>query len=186
VEAARMTIPAEEAASALRDAEAAAGRSTQARGYEAASGHLLLWGVIWAFANAAGQFNERAGETAWSVLVVVGILGSTFLGARQRQAKGAMLKAVMMGGAIGGFGAGVQVVVHPLSFCQTGAIASLVVGAVYMATGTVIGLRLSAVGFGVMVATVAGWLFLRDWFSLWDAVVGGGGLILGGLWMRKA
>ena len=36
-----------------------------------------------------------------------------------------------------------------------------------------------------MAATLVGWLFLRNWFLLWSAVVGGGALILGGLWFRR-
>jgi hypothetical protein len=29
-----------------------------------------------------------------------------------------------------------------------------------------------------------GWVFAREYFMLWSAVAGGGGLVLGGLWLR--
>jgi hypothetical protein len=186
VEAARMTIPAEEAASALRDAEAAAGRSAQARGYQSSSTYLFVWGAIWALANVAGQISQAAGAVAWTVLVVAGVIASTILGRRQATGSGSVLKSLLVAAAIGGFGGCVQVVVPPLSLVQANALASLAVGAVYIALGSVIGLRLSAVGAAMMAATVVGWLFLREWFFLWSAVVGGGGLILGGLWFRRA
>src|ERR1700742_2680801 len=105
-----MTIPAEEAASALRDAEAAAGRSAQAHGYRNASGHLFVWGAVWAVANACGQVSEHAGEIAWMVLVIVGIVGSMIVGQRQGErspgvlATGGRTKALLMAAAIGGFG----------------------------------------------------------------------------------
>ena len=181
-----MTIPAEEAASALRDAEAAAGRAAQARGYESGSLHLFVWGCVWAVANIAGQVSERAGQWAWTGLVIVGVAVSTLLGRRQAGRAGGTAKALLVAAAIGGFGVCVQVVAPPLSLAQANALASLAVGAVYLALGSMVGLRLSAVGAAVMAATVVGWLFLRDWFFLWSAVVGGAALILGGFWFRRA
>ncbi len=182
-----MTIPAEEAAHALRDAQAAAGRSLQARGYQGASGYLIVWGVIWALANGVGQANPHAGQIAWMVLALIGVAISMRIGRGQgsRTAEGAA-RALLIAAAIGGFGFAVQVVAPPLSFAQADAVATLAVGAVYVATGATAGWRLSAVGAVVMIATVAGWLAARDWFFLWTAVVGGGSLILGGLWFRKA
>jgi hypothetical protein len=34
--------------------------------------------------------------------------------------------------------------------------------------------------------TLIGYFFVGDAFDLWMAVVNGGGLILGGLWMRRS
>ena len=183
-----MMIPADEAASALRDAEAAAGRSAQAHGYRNASGHLFVWGAVWGLANAFGQVSERAGGIAWMVLVIVGVVASLIVGRRQADSRTAagQVRALLIAAAIGGFAMSVQVISPPLSFAQTDAIATLVVGAVYIAMGSSAGLRLSAVGAAVMAATMVGWLFLRDWFFLWTAAVGGGALILGGVWFRKA
>lgn len=182
-----MTIPAEEAASALRDAEAAAGRSIQARGYQDSSNHLIVWGLVWAIANAVGQANEHAGEIAWMVLALVGVAASVLIGRRQAdRPAGGSLRAALVACAIGGFGFTAHIVAPPVSFAQAEALASLTVGAVYIAMGAAAGLRLSAIGAVVMVATVVGWLVARDWFLLWSAVIGGGGLILGGLWFRKA
>ena len=36
-----------------------------------------------------------------------------------------------------------------------------------------------------MAATLIGWVLAHDYFFLWMAAAGGGGLILGGLWFRK-
>ena len=186
-----MTIPAEEAASALRDAEAAAGRAEAARGYRQASLYLILWGVIWAVANVASQVSIPAGIAAWNIGAAVGIAGSVTIGARQRRAGrgGGWLRSLIVVLAIGGFGVCGAVIVPGLSFVQYSALACLAVGAIYLAmgagAGNGVGLRLSAVGAAVMAATLIGWVLAHDYFFLWMAAAGGGGLILGGLWFRK-
>ena len=43
-----------------------------------------------------------------------------------------------------------------------------------------------AIGLGIIALTLIGYFFIGDWFDLWMAVVNGGGLILGGLWMRRS
>ena len=182
-----MTIPAEEAAGALRDAEAAAGRSAAARAYHVASGHLFVWGAVWVAANMACQISLPLGQIAWAVGVAAGIVGSALVGRRQSaQAKGGgSAKALLIAAALAGFGASVQMIVPPLSFAQSNAIACLAVGAVYVGMGASAGLRLASVGAAVMVATVAGWLLAPAYFFAWIAVAGGGALLLGGLWFRK-
>ena len=77
-------------------------------------------------------------------------------------------------------------VISPFStFIQYEAVICLAVGAAYVVLGTQTGLRMSAVGAVIMVATVVGWIYARDQFFLWMAIAGGGGLLLGGVWMRK-
>lgn len=183
-----MSIQAEEAASTLKDAEAAAGRAEAAHGYRIASGFLILWGVIWTVGNLVTQVSPHAGQTAWMIGALIGMAGSAWMGSRQsgRQGKGGSLKAVLVALAIGGFGACVSIVSPAMSFAQGEAVACLAVGAIYVAMGASGGgLRLSVVGAAIMIGTVVGWSFARDQFFLWMAAVGGGGLILGGLWMRK-
>jgi len=46
--------------------------------------------------------------------------------------------------------------------------------------------RLLVTGIGVYVLTLAGYFLLPQIFQLWMAAVGGGGLIIGGLWLRTA
>ncbi len=42
-----------------------------------------------------------------------------------------------------------------------------------------------AIGLGITALTLVGYFFVGDAFELWMALVNGGGLILGGLWMRR-
>ena len=183
-----MTIPADEAADALKVAEAAAGRSATAHGYRLSSGHLFVWGAVWIVANIACQISLQLGQIAWMVAAVAGIIGSALIGRRQKSigAKGGgSARALVIAAALGGFGFSVQMIAQPLSFAQANAVACLAVGAVYIGMGATAGLRLSAVGAAVMVATVAGWILAPAYFFAWIAVAGGGALILGGFWFRK-
>jgi hypothetical protein len=43
-----------------------------------------------------------------------------------------------------------------------------------------------AIGLSIGALTLIGYFFSGDVFDLWMAVVNGGGLILGGLWMRRS
>jgi FtsH-binding integral membrane protein len=184
-----VSIPREEAAEALRAAEAAANRSTTAVGYQRASGHLILWGAVWVVANVLAYFRAPYGTYLWPALMLFGVAGSFVLGLRAGRVSGgrsSALTSLLIAAAIFLFSFGVQAVMDVRSFAQAEAIVCLGVGAAYMVLGVSTGLRMSAVGAVVMIAVIAGWVFAREQFFLWLAVAGGGGLILGGLWLRKA
>ena len=42
-----------------------------------------------------------------------------------------------------------------------------------------------AIGLAITVLTLIGYFYIAGAFPLWMAFVNGGGLILGGLWMRR-
>ena len=42
-----------------------------------------------------------------------------------------------------------------------------------------------AIGLGISALTLIGFFYIGEAFPLWMAFVNGGGLILGGLWMRR-
>jgi hypothetical protein len=52
--------------------------------------------------------------------------------------------------------------------------------------GLWLGRALVAIGLGITALIVAGYLWIHVWFDLYLALVAGGGLILCGLWMRRA
>ena len=102
-----MTIPTEDAVNVLRGAEAAAGRSQAARGYQHSSLYLILWGVIWIVANVASQASAHAGIIAWNVAAPISVLGSVAIGLRQAGAnrRGGAVTSLLIALAVGGFGA---------------------------------------------------------------------------------
>ena len=57
---------------------------------------------------------------------------------------------------------------------------------VYTIAGLWFGYAFVAIGLAISALTLIGYFFVGAWFELWMAVVNGGGLILGGLWMRRS
>jgi hypothetical protein len=55
----------------------------------------------------------------------------------------------------------------------------------YMLAGLWFGYAFVAIGLGISALTLIGFFYIGEAFPLWMAFVNGGGLILGGLWMRR-
>ena len=78
-------------------------------------------------------------------------------------------------------------IVRPLDYGQVSAIFPLVVGIFYSLIGIwTKGWRMLPLGLAIIGLTTFGYFVLPEQFLYWMAAVGGGGLILGGLWMRTA
>ena len=56
----------------------------------------------------------------------------------------------------------------------------------YSIAGLWFGYAFVAIGLAITALTLVGYFFTGDAFELWMAFVNGGGLILGGLWMRRS
>ena len=56
---------------------------------------------------------------------------------------------------------------------------------VYTIGGLWVGHAYIAIGLSITLLTLIGYFFLDHWFEPWMALVNGGGLVLGGLWMRR-
>jgi hypothetical protein len=57
---------------------------------------------------------------------------------------------------------------------------------VYTIAGLWVGHAFVAIGLCISALTLIGYFFVGDAFDLWMAFVNGGGLMLGGLWMRRS
>jgi hypothetical protein len=183
-----MVIAKEDAARALKEAEAAAGRSSTAIGYDRASPHLLLWGGIWVVMNLLGMARAPYGAFLFPLLMLAGVAGSAWFGFRAGSGptgnRGAA--TLVIAAAFTLFAFGVQALAPTNSFIVAEGVMCLAIGMAYMVMGISVGWRLSAVGAAIMLATIFAGTWGRDQFFLWMALAGGGGLILGGLWLRRA
>jgi hypothetical protein len=56
----------------------------------------------------------------------------------------------------------------------------------YTIAGLWAGWMFAAIGLGIIALTLIGYFYLGSTFDLWMAFVDGGGLVLGGLWMRRS
>jgi hypothetical protein len=188
-----MSLSSGQAAAALDDIERTERRTQAATSYSIASGYLILWGLVWiAGYGACAMLPPERWGLPWLPLIALGTLGSTWLGMRARgTGKGAARNApfaqsAIMGAAIMVFIAAVYYVFQPTSPLPYLVFPSLVAGLVYTLAGAVARMpRFVWIGAAIFVLTLAGYALAPQWSALWAAAAGVG-LVLGGLWLRKA
>jgi hypothetical protein len=189
-----MSISKDEAVAALRDVEGAQARAMTARAYLFGAPHLILWGVVWVIGySLSGLLPGEYLNRMWLILSLAGIVGSTVVGFRARR------KAHASGGhgansnklwfvsfiAVWLFIIATYVVMRPHDTAQFEVFPGLVLGLIYVQVGLWRLPRYIGIGAAVFLLSMAGFLFFQPVLSYWMAAVGGGGLILGGFWLRQ-
>ncbi|HEY2070952.1 MAG TPA: hypothetical protein VGG48_15460 [Rhizomicrobium sp.] len=183
-----MPLSPDEAAQALNDITKTERRSVSALGYRMAWPHLILWGFVWIIGYGA----MAAGVTwpyLWLVLSLSGSAASFWIGyAMSRDNTKRMdwrYTATFV--AIFFFVGAILNILQPKTDAQFGAFFPLLVALYYTLIGIwTRGLRMLALGLLLAVFTLICFFDLQQHFEFWMAGVGGGGLILGGIWLRSA
>jgi hypothetical protein len=185
-----MGISKTEAASALADIESTAGRGRLLKGYQVGGPILMVWGVVWAAGyTAMGVLPPERWGLAWLALDAFGIVATALLGRRggkvaARAGQGWKIGAGVV--AITAFMAATYAIFRPTSVEPAIVYPGLMTGLVYAGVGIAFAPRYLWIGASVFAATLVGWFFFQPWLAFWMAAVGGGGLFVGGLWMRRA
>ena len=184
-----MGISKTEAASALTDIESTARRSGLLKGYNVAGPILMVWGVIWAVGySTMGFLSPEQWGLSWLVLDVIGGAASILL---SRAAKGGARTAQGWKIAAGVltlliFFAATYTLFRPASIDAAIVFPGVVIGLVYSGIGIAFAPRYLAIGTAVFVASLIGYFLFQPWLAFWMAAVGGGGLFVAGLWLRRA
>jgi hypothetical protein len=182
-------IDAREAASALSDIDAIVHRVRRSRIYNFASLMLVLWGALIFAGNIACEFWPRQGGYIWIAVNVLGCTGSFAVGvfeSRRMSVRHFDLRVVAAFVLFFGFGILWSIVLGHFTPRQLGAFWPTYFMMVYTIVGLWVGPAFVAIGLGVTALTAIGYFFSGEGFNLWMAAVNGGGLILGGLWMRRS
>ncbi len=183
-----MPVSQNDAADALRDIDQTQQRSARLYGYRVASPHLIVWGVIWAVGYTASYFRPQW-QAVWPALVVIGMVASFWFGART-QPQGAVKfewRYAATFAAMAAFISAVFAILPPVTGAQTGAFFPILVGFFYTLIGIWCrGVRMLIAGVALVALTLFGFFYLQPYFALWMAIVGGGGLVLGGIWLKAA
>jgi hypothetical protein len=182
-------IDPREAASALSDIDDIVRRVRQSRIYNLASLMLIMWGGLTFAGYLVTYLTPRHAGYAWIAVYVLGFAGSVAISAANRVRTGvrtfdhrmtaASLLFVLFGVFVS-FGLG-----H-FTPRQLGTFWPIYFMLVYTIAGLWVGRAFVAIGLGIIVLTLVGYYLIGDAFDLWMAFVNGGGLILGGLWMRRS
>ena len=182
------SIDPKEAASALSDIDDIVGRVRQSRIYGFASLMFILWGALTFAGYLVTWASPRNAFYGWAAVYVAGTAGSIALSASDRIRSGVRTLDYRTLAAF------VLFVAFGLFCCrlghfgprQLGAFWTMYYALVYTITGLWAGRTFVAIGLSIIGLTLIGYFFIVGAFDLWMAFVNGGGLILGGLWMRRS
>ena len=183
------SVSARQAADALLDVQRTQYRLSILRGYEYGAPHFLLWGCIWIVGFASSYAFPGHEWLIWLALDTLGIFGGLVIGRATpivgMQARGSW-QYLAAAATIVAFVAATYYVMAPHSGSQFGAFPALVMALFYVLVGIWRGPRWIVVGSAAGLLTLLGYGLLREYFMLWMAGVGGGTLLLTGIWMRRA
>jgi hypothetical protein len=180
-------IDSQQASEALMDIDQIVRRVRQSQIYNLASLIMILWGVLVFAGNIATWLWPWEGYYIWISVDVVGVLGTLATSAFTYPSTGVRTFDVRM------------LVAYPLFlafgyFCSTlghftpreqGTFWPIYFMLFYSIAGLWFGYAFIAIGIGISALTLVGYVYIGAAFPLWMAFVNGGGLILGGLWMRR-
>ena len=181
-----MTLSSEEAAKTLSQAEDARKRSAELYFYHRSSPHLILWGIIWVLGyGGTGLFPSYSGYL-WDGLVLIGVACGFYIGRCRGSTAGPKAwRLVALAVIIIFFVSATYRIMQPHFARQFCAYPALITGSVYLAVGLWSGLRYVVAGVAVVALTLFGFYFITPHlYFFWMAVVGGGSMILAGLWFR--
>lgn len=181
-------IEAREAGALLSDIDRIGRDVRKSLLYRRTSSMLLLWGVVTFIGYILTFSIQGAAGIIWPIAIAAGISGSVIIGAVSARREGVhtfdarMLTAFVVfiafgcvwSIALGGFTPRQLAAFWPSYFMLP-----------YIMLGVWIGRAFVAIGVSVIALTVIGYYLAGSWFTLWMAVVNGGGLLLGGWWMRR-
>ncbi|HUL83581.1 MAG TPA: hypothetical protein VL131_15650 [Gammaproteobacteria bacterium] len=182
-----MPVSPNEAADRLRAISTTELASSTAFQYARAAPHLILWGAIW-FVGYGVTYLSAEWSAIWIPLVIVGSVASGWLGARDKTAAHRpnwRQSAAVAAAILASLGA-LFAILPPLGGLRMGAFFPIVLGFGYMLVGIRNrALRLLVTGVALTALTLIGFFWLPSYFPMWMAIVGGGGLALGGFWLRS-
>lgn len=180
----------EAASASLRDVARAEQRTVEAIVYGRSGAVLILWGVTTAAAYVATQFYPMSARVVWPLTWCLSFAVTFVLLTRRMRGVGGSASAlpwriISAQAAFVVFGCLTIWILGPLDGRQLDAFWPLLFMLGYVLAGLWVGRFFLWCGMFVGALTITGYWLGGDWFSLWMAVVCGGALILGGLWLRR-
>jgi len=182
-------IDSREASEALADIDDVVRRLRQSRIYDLASQLMVMWGALVFAGYLFAWFMPRYAGIGWISVYVVGIAGWAWLSIVNQLRAGVRtfgLKAFLALVMFFAFGFFCCNVLGQFGPRQMGTFWPIYFMLIYGIAGLWFGYAFIAIGLAVTALTLVGYFFVGSAFALWMAFVNGGGLVLGGLWMRRS
>jgi hypothetical protein len=183
-----MTLDRDEAAATLSDIASVERRTRATVTYARSSTILIMWGVLCVIGYVFEYVQPRQARPGWIAVTVLGF-AATFVLMRWRtrperfaQTAQPLIYAQL---ALIGYGLILLLLLWPLDPRQICAFWPTLYMLGFVLAGLWLGRFFILCGLAVTALTVAGYFWSGDWFPLWMALVNGGGLLAGGLWLRR-
>jgi hypothetical protein len=151
-----------------------------------------LWGAIWIVGYTSNGLWPQWGGLVWLPLIALGALGSVVLGMqvhRRPEEAGRRGETLAISGAfvtVAGFFFATYAILQPRDSLAKLAFPALVTGLIYAVVGMVRMPRMLFIGAAMIALTFVGFQLFGPYLPFWIAAVGGGGLVVSGLWLRSA
>jgi hypothetical protein len=184
-----MSIESREATEALADIEQIADRVRQSRFYNFASLILILWGALVFAGYLLSYMLPRQAGMIWIAIDLLGVIGSVAISLLIHEKSGVRTfdgRAVAAMACFFAFGLFWSVGMAHFGPRELNAFWTTFFMLPYTMVGFWLGWAFVAIGLGITALTLIGYYWSGPYFELWMAVVNGGGLMLGGLWMRRS
>ena len=157
-----------------------------------------MWGTLWIVAGVISALWPDGAGIGWLVVDLIGIAATGYLclrNARRWAGTGTSgdvglsaqaVRFIVAAAVLGAFGAMAFQIFRPSSEAEVMAFITMVVATIYMVAGLWTGLRLSVIGAVLAALVVGAFLIAPAQLPLIVSFLGGSGLVLGGVWMRRA
>jgi len=182
-------IDSKEASAALADIDDIVQRVKQSQLYELASLAAVWWGVLVFAGNLVTWLWPFYAGYAWPAVDVLGVGGlvamRVFNPPQQPQGVAVSIRMILMFVLFFAFGYICTDVIGHFGPRELGAFWPIYFMLFYTLAGLWFGYAFVAIGLGIIALTLIGFFTIGEAFPLWMAFVNGGGLIVGGLWMRR-
>ena len=181
-------IDSKQASAALEDINDVVKRVRQSRIYEIASLIITFWGVLVFVAYILNHNWPRQGYTIWTSINLLGLVISVAVGFAVNVRSGSRtfpIRSMMTFLLIGFFGVFSSVVLGHFGPRQMIVFWALYGMLFYAIAGLWFGYAFIVIAACTGALTLIGYYYVGSAFLLWMAVAHGGGLVLGGLWMRR-
>jgi hypothetical protein len=179
-------IDSKEASAALSDIDEMIRRVRQSQTYHLASLIMMLWGVLVFAGNISTWLSPREGNHIWIAVNIAGSLSTLAFMYFRTGRHGFDVRMLVAYVLFFAFGYLYTKVLGDFTPRQLGTFWPIYFMLFYAIAGLWFGSAFVLIAICVSVLTLMGYFYVGGLtFLLWMAFVNGGGLILGGLWMRR-
>jgi len=181
-------IDSKQASAALSDIDDVVKRVRQSRIYEIASLIIVMWGALLVVTYIVNYIWPRQGHTIWTVSNLLGLTVSSAMGFIINIRSGARnfpIRSLVTFLLIGAFGVYCSVWLGHFGWRQMTVFWALYGMLFYAIAGIWFGYAFIVIATCTTALTLISYYYAGSAFLLWMAVAHGGGLVAGGLWMRR-